>query len=541
MLKLFEINVFARDEDTFTKNSAFSTKQMFKSREELFELIQNKARSLGYIKGINDFVYKVVLICDRGGEYKATNTVRASGTRKTNCKFEPEGKYSKEHNKWTLSVICDDHNHPPAQHMEGHPFIRRLSVDETRLVEDLTRKNLPPRDILSTLKGQNENNVSVIQTVYNAQQKIRRQEQAGKTPMQVLMSILHTNNYLYKFTTGDSNELENLFFVHPTSWKIWRAFPHVLMIDTTYKTNKYNKPLVEIVGVTSTRKTFSVGFAFIHREKEANYTWVLNCVKSILDNCMDPRVIITDRELALINEYETVWVSDIDGIHGKLPTTLINVHKLSTYIDDTWLNKYREMFVSVWSQEPTFKVKKKKLNSANSNLDKFVQRMNQVVQSQLTSVKESFENSLTIQRLGDLMLDSSNCGCKLRYSCGLPCACMLSFYSISGENIPLDSIDIFWRKFDISDMTSVADDDINCDDVVNKFKENFNKQSKAGKMFYRRKLEEIYDPQKADVGEPTIQKNTVKKQQKKKVNPPNHAHRRCNFSTTSEFNGGEFK
>nr|KAJ0197543.1 hypothetical protein LSAT_V11C700368770 [Lactuca sativa] len=61
-------------------------------------------------------------------------------------------------------------------------------------------------------------------------------------------------------------------------------------------------------------------------------------------------------------------------------------------------------------------------------------------------------------------------------------------------------------------------------------------------MFYRRKLEEIYDPHKTDVGEPTVQKNThgrpsVKKQQKKKANPPNHAPRRCNFSTTSEFNG----
>nr|KAJ0216149.1 hypothetical protein LSAT_V11C300146980 [Lactuca sativa] len=62
-------------------------------------------------------------------------------------------------------------------------------------------------------------------------------------------------------------QLENLFFVHPTSWKIWRAFPHVLIIDATYKTNKYNKPVVQIVGVTSTQKTFSVGFALIHREK----------------------------------------------------------------------------------------------------------------------------------------------------------------------------------------------------------------------------------------------------------------------------------
>ncbi|KAL4574569.1 hypothetical protein LXL04_021403 [Taraxacum kok-saghyz] len=205
-----------------------------------------------------------------------------------------------------LKVICDEHNHPPAQHLEGHPFARRLSADETRLVADLTRKNVTPRNILSTLKDQNKNNVSVIKTVYNAQQKIRMDAQAGKTPMQVLMSHLHTNNYVYDFTTGDSNELENLFFIHPTSWNICRAFPHVVIIDATYKTNAYNKAFVEIVGMTSTQKTFSIGFVFMHNEQEPNYTWALNCLKSTLDECMQPRVIITDRELALINACRTL-------------------------------------------------------------------------------------------------------------------------------------------------------------------------------------------------------------------------------------------
>ena len=280
----------------------------------MVEWTQNTAYSLGYVivtrrskAYVNGFVYKVILICDRGREYKATNTIRATGSKKINCSFQLEGKYSKEYNHWMLKVICDEHNHPPAQHLEGHPFARRLSVDETRLVADLTRKNVTPRNILSTLKEQNKNNVSVIKTVYNAQQKIRMDSQAGKTPMQVLMSHLHTNNYVYDFTTGDSNELENLFFIHPTSWNIWRAFPHVLIIDATYKTNAYNKPFVEIVGVTSTQKTFSIGFVFMHNEQEPNYTWALNCLKSTLDECMQPRVIITDRELALINACRTVF------------------------------------------------------------------------------------------------------------------------------------------------------------------------------------------------------------------------------------------
>ncbi|KAI3516123.1 hypothetical protein L1887_15033 [Cichorium endivia] len=307
MVNLFGINL-EPDDGFSTKTSIFSTNQIFKSREELMEWAKNTARSIGYViitkrtkTYVNGFVYKVILMCDRGGEDKSKDTSRSSGSKKNNCKFELEGKYSKKYDQWTLRVICDEHNHPPAEYLEGHPFARRLSDDEARLVEDLTRKNVAPRDILAILKERNENNVSTIKTIYNAQHKIRMAEQAGRTPMQVLMSLLHANNYVYEFTTGDSNELENLFFVHPKSWDIWRAFPHVLIIDATYKTNKYNKPFVQIVGVTSTQKTFSIGFVFMHREKEANYAWALNCLKSILDDCMQPRVIITDRELALIN------------------------------------------------------------------------------------------------------------------------------------------------------------------------------------------------------------------------------------------------
>lgn len=129
-----------------------------------------------------------------------------------------------------------------------------------------------------------------------------------KISTQVLMSLLHSNGYVHDFSTNDvTNQLEALFFVHPTSFNIWRAFPHVVIIDATYKTNKYNMPFVEIVGVTSTHKTFCIAFAFISEEKTKNYTWVLECLKLTLNERMHPRVIITDRELALMNACEKVF------------------------------------------------------------------------------------------------------------------------------------------------------------------------------------------------------------------------------------------
>ncbi|MFQ6667322.1 hypothetical protein Gotur_033382 [Gossypium turneri] len=121
--------------------------------------VQNTAFSLGYILVTrrskakeNGVVSYVTLICDRGGEYKFKESSKKSGTKKTNCKFRLIGSYLKQYDGWTLRVICDQHNHPPAQHMEGHAYARRLKENEKKLLVDLTSKNVTPRDILSTLK-----------------------------------------------------------------------------------------------------------------------------------------------------------------------------------------------------------------------------------------------------------------------------------------------------------------------------------------------------------------------------------------------------
>ncbi|KAI8535960.1 hypothetical protein RHMOL_Rhmol10G0217000 [Rhododendron molle] len=86
-----------------------------------------------------------------------------------------------------------------------------------------------------------------------------------------------------------------------------RAFPQVLMMDCTYKTNKYRFPLLQIVGVTSTEMTFCAAFAFMECEKTENYTWVLEKLKGMMDPNALPSVIVTDRELALMNAITNVF------------------------------------------------------------------------------------------------------------------------------------------------------------------------------------------------------------------------------------------
>jgi hypothetical protein len=246
---------------------------------------------------------RVWLKCDRGGKYKGEPKLRKTGTKKTNCPFQLHGFYDMSRGGWTLVVKDSSHNHLPDEHLEGHAYAQRLSQKELAVVNQLTNQNVHPKDILGALKEQNSENVASLKTVYNARAKLKQSSRVGRTPMQVLFSVLQQNKYIYTPMVDEAtNTVEGVFFIHPTSHTLWRAYPHVLMIDTTYNTNCYKMPFVQMVGVTSTLKSFIVAHAFISHEREDNFRWVLRQLKDTLEHkCIEPRVILTDRDLALVN------------------------------------------------------------------------------------------------------------------------------------------------------------------------------------------------------------------------------------------------
>ena len=65
-------------------------------------------------------------------------------------------------------------------------------------------------------------------------------------------------------------------------------------------------PLCEIVGFTCTTKTFNIGIAFLTREDEETYSWVLQQVRMLLGTA-ELEAIVTDRELGLIKALGVVF------------------------------------------------------------------------------------------------------------------------------------------------------------------------------------------------------------------------------------------
>ncbi|XP_008232559.1 PREDICTED: uncharacterized protein LOC103331687 [Prunus mume] len=174
--------------------------------------------------------------------------------------------------------------------MEGHSYAGRLTVEENLLVVDMSKSLARPKDILYTLKRRYGLNVTIMKRIYNARQKSRVIEKAE-----------------WHRSYGTANIVRDLFYAHPTSIKLLRTFPHILIMDYTYKTNRFCYPLLEIVGLMSTHLTFSIAFVYLSAEKEDNYRWALARLRSVMDVNSIPSVIVIDRELALMNALHEVF------------------------------------------------------------------------------------------------------------------------------------------------------------------------------------------------------------------------------------------
>ncbi|XP_040866283.1 uncharacterized protein [Glycine max] len=98
----------------------------------------------------------------------------------------------------------------------------------------------------------------------------------------------------------------------------------------------------------------------------------------------------------------------------------------------------------------------------------------------------------------------SSCGCVVRTTLGLPCACELSKY-VSGC-IPLDSIHMFWRRLSFSDQ-GLSEPEVSIKDVMETISKRFEELDVCGKFTLRTKLWEIAYPDQNSMCPPPAKVN----------------------------------
>lgn len=280
----------------------------FDDRESLLAYVKDYCNSQGFYTNIKQsHKRKVWIKCNLGGSYRSRklDNSRETSSRLIDCPFLVVAREFPCLSKWKILQIVDEHNHKPLQNSNGNPGARKLNEDEKEKVVQLLKSGVKTSQVLSLLRMDFHNNTTTAKDIYNIAQAIRRDILRGRSAIFALYESLKTKNFVFDVDLNVDGSVERLFFSYQNSVELSKR-QNVFVMDSTYRTNKFGMPLLNIVGITSTYNTFSGGFIFMREETQSDYKWAMEKFKEHVQ--VKPTVVVTDRELALINAVEEVFL-----------------------------------------------------------------------------------------------------------------------------------------------------------------------------------------------------------------------------------------
>jgi hypothetical protein len=239
-----------------------------------------------------------------------TTKQRRRKSKKTDCPYKLKIYFSKDSNGWLIEDQCIHHNHGPDT-AAALPAYRRqaLTPEEIEEIVNWAQAGDAPKTIISHLLKAKSTCHLNSKDISNIIQENRAEMMGGRSPTQWLLYKLKEDGFHPKFTTNPAGNLTRIFFCHPNAVKLWRKNPDILILDATYKTNRFRMPLVNIGGVSNNNMTIQVALGFVSGEAEEDYNWVLGCLRHVMEKARidEPRTIITDRQKSLINALVKVY------------------------------------------------------------------------------------------------------------------------------------------------------------------------------------------------------------------------------------------
>ncbi|KAI5677911.1 hypothetical protein M9H77_08861 [Catharanthus roseus] len=196
------------------------------------------------------------------------------GTKKCECPFKLKGEQIATSESWQLFVHKGKHNHKVVVYNHGHAQAARLTEEQLQQTKQFRKSHVPPHNILRFLREQDVGCAVTAQKIYNVVMNIKSNRMQGRNIVEEVFCLSAQRGYtVFYRKREESNVLSDIVITHPTLIAMIRTWQYVLIIDTTHKTNKYNMPQLEAVGMTPTRKNFTVATAFMCNEQATTYRW----------------------------------------------------------------------------------------------------------------------------------------------------------------------------------------------------------------------------------------------------------------------------
>ena len=148
------------------------------------------------------------------------------------------------------------------------------------MIADMSASSIMPSKILTNLLKKDI--IISLQDIYNERQINKRKLLSGLSPIQALLKAVSEyggdnlkSKYYFAHEEDSRNHLKYLFFAHLESLKYFQKNPDVLLLNYTYKINKFKMPFLHAVGVNNTGQNFKLTYYFLLGKTEGNYNFTI--------------------------------------------------------------------------------------------------------------------------------------------------------------------------------------------------------------------------------------------------------------------------
>ncbi|XP_024178220.1 protein FAR1-RELATED SEQUENCE 5-like [Rosa chinensis] len=296
--------------------------QKFKTVEEAESFYNAYAKAMGFdVRSdykrlsirITGRVTSLRLVCSAQGKRREeymSNKKRVRKPKKEtrfNCPCLFKVRYRSNINAYIVDDFITIHSHHLAQAHELHLLRSHRSVEDHHLalatsMQKVSVKPCHTYEYIVDRSGGFKNVGFIMKDLYNKLDSRRREillEGDAENALTYMRGKVATDSHFYcKFSIDEDNRLANMFWRDSNSLVDYTCFGDVLVFDSTYKTNSYEKSLVLFVGSNNHLSTTVFGFALLMDETIETYTWVLETFISSM-NIKRPVAVLTDGDEAM--------------------------------------------------------------------------------------------------------------------------------------------------------------------------------------------------------------------------------------------------
>ncbi|KAI5676874.1 hypothetical protein M9H77_07824 [Catharanthus roseus] len=309
---------------------------------------------------------------------------------------------------YTKPIVDNEEEEIPVKRREPYrpKNAGKLTEEQLQQTEQFRKSRVSPRNILQFFREQDVGCAVRAQKIYNVVAKIKKNRMQGRNTLEEVLCLSAQRGYIVFYRNRVESNVLNDVVAHPTSIAMIRTWSYVLIMDTTYKTNKETGLMLGIDDMF--RNPYHMLYRrHIDQNMLAKLTGMVKgeeVAKQFVNGSCNKLINEIDKEECQrkLEVLKSKWQSRPDFLH---------------YLFSTWLNPFVHKFCRVWTfqvlhfevettnhAESEHSVLKLWLSTCRGDLDTMFLNIDSLIEDQIAIIKYS----LKISKLKEKFVAKSN-------------------------------------------------------------------------------------------------------------------------------------